>query len=69
MNIEIDAIIRYETGDLSDQETIDLFSQLVTTGYAWTLQGHYGRTAMAMIEAGILSQDGEILKYAEEMDR
>jgi hypothetical protein len=58
----IDLIIRYEQGETTDRETLQLFSELVRTGRAWTLQGHYGRTASALIDAGYLSPDGTILK-------
>lgn len=49
----IDKIIAYESGELSQKETIKLFQYLVKTGKAWTLQGHYGRTAKALIDAGL----------------
>lgn len=48
----IDQIIQYEQGELDDSETIELFQSLINSGQAWRLQGHYGRTAMALIEAG-----------------
>jgi hypothetical protein len=48
-----DKIISYESGALDDEEVIALFQELVDTGLAWQLQGHYGRTAIGMIEAGI----------------
>jgi len=53
-------IIAYESGELSDEETIELFSMLVKNGMAWTLQGSYGRMAQGLIDAGFLSEIGEI---------
>lgn len=49
---QIDKIIAYEQGDLDDEGTIELFQELVNSGLAWELQGHYGRTAKALIDAG-----------------
>jgi len=48
----VGAIIEYEGGGMSDEDTLELFQRLVDNGMAWTLQGHYGRTARALIEAG-----------------
>lgn len=50
---QLSAIIAHEQGDLDDAETVELFQKLIDTGLAWKLQGHYGRTAMALIEAGV----------------
>lgn len=51
----IDQIIAYEDGTLTEEAIIALFQNLVDTGLAWTLQGHYGRTAAALIEAGYVT--------------
>ena len=58
----VDSIIAYECGELEADETLGLFAELIRTGRAWTLQGHYGRTASELIEAGYISRAGKILK-------
>ncbi len=50
----VDQIIAYESGELSEDEVIALFQRLVDNGMAWRLQGHYGRTAARLIEAGLV---------------
>jgi len=49
-------IIAYETGELNHDEIVQLFQNLVDTGLAWSLQGHYGRTAQALIDAGLITK-------------
>jgi hypothetical protein len=49
-------IIDYECGLLDQDDTIMLFQKLIDTGVAWQLQGSYGRTAAALIEAGYCHQ-------------
>lgn len=51
MNVA-DRLFAYEAGELDEIEAVDLFQDLLDTGLVWSLQGHYGRTAAALIEAG-----------------
>ena len=50
------AIIEYESGELDEDATIRLFQDLVDSGLAWSLQGHYGRVAVDLIDAGLVKQ-------------
>ena len=50
----LDKIIAFEQGELNDSETIDLFQEMVNSGLVWELQGGYGRTAMNLIDRGIV---------------
>ena len=45
-------IIDYENGMMEWDRTVEFFQKLIDNGMAWSLQGHYGRTAMALIEEG-----------------
>jgi len=47
-------IMAYESGELSDKDTIKMFQRMVDTGQVWGLQGSYGRTANALIEQGLV---------------
>ena len=49
-------IMDYEGGELSDDEIIAGFQELVNSGLAWSLQGSYGRMARALINAGYIHE-------------
>jgi hypothetical protein len=45
-----------ESGEMEDEKAIEFFQHLIDTGIAWSLQGHYGRTAAALIESGACTE-------------
>lgn len=49
---QINKIIAYEQGNLDEEGILELFQELIDSGLAWKLQGSYGRTAKALIDAG-----------------
>ena len=57
--IDVSDIIRYESGEMDEKEVIEFFQELVNTGMAWKLQGHYGRTAKALIDYGWVKTPSE----------
>jgi len=48
-------IVEYENGQLDQQQTIQLFQELVDSGLITKLQGHYGRLAFQLMEAGLIT--------------
>jgi len=51
----VEKIIRFENGEMSFEEEIDFFQELVDTGLAWELQGTYGRIANDLIKQGFIT--------------
>ena len=51
------AMIAWENGKLSDEDTVIMFQFLVDTGEAWNLQGFYGRTAEEMMDEGLVASE------------
>jgi hypothetical protein len=62
----VSSIMKYEEGEMSSDEVLVLFSELLRCGMAWTLQGSYGRAAQALIDEGYLDYHGVILKDTED---
>ena len=60
----VDALMRYEAGELGEPETIRLFQHLVNNGLAWKLQGTYGRRARDLLKAGLIQLPGNATEMA-----
>ena len=58
--MDLSILIQYEAGMLNDRQTLEFFSDLIATGQCWHLQGHYGRTAQALISDNWISPQGKI---------
>jgi len=62
MNELASKVIRYEQDELDGNEIIQLFQELIDNGMAWSLQGHYGRMAMDLIENGYCKRPKEMIE-------
>lgn len=50
---DVTQVMKWEAGEMSEEEAVDFFQDLIDTGAAWQLQGMYGRAAKAYIDAGL----------------
>lgn len=46
------SFVEFESGHLSEQESIEFIQGLIDSGDVWKLQGSYGRAAMDLIRGG-----------------
>ena len=53
---QVGFIMTYEDGELDEDQVVEGFQSLIDSGIVWSLQGSYGRTASALIEAGLCSR-------------
>jgi hypothetical protein len=58
---QLDQVVKYESGELDDPTTIELFQSLIESGLAWSLPGNYGRTASELISLGVCHPAGRSL--------
>lgn len=47
-------VMAYEGGELGEDEVVEGFQHMLNSGLVWQLQGHYGRTASALLDAGLI---------------
>ena len=66
--------MEYESGEMGNHhDLLRLFSHLIRTGQAWTLQGEYGRNAKRLIDRGAIAfnhpghDDGDILMDPDDL--
>ncbi len=61
-------IMAYEAGELDEDEVVALFQSLVSSGLAWQLQGHYGRVAADLIDAGHVTVPAVTAQKSEALE-
>lgn len=47
----VDDIINYEDGGLSEKAEVKLFQKMINDGTVWHMQGSYGRRAMELLRS------------------
>jgi|TARA_R100000655_G_scaffold46343_1_gene83268 hypothetical protein len=48
-------LFKYESGECTEEEVIELFQNILDTkSYLW-LQGQYGRTCQQLLQAGVIN--------------
>ena len=50
--LDVDSLIAWESGELTEAETVAMFQKMIDDGSVWRLQGSFGRTAMDLIRQG-----------------
>jgi hypothetical protein len=51
----VDGIMRYEAGEMTEDEVVVLFQHLADTKMLYQLQGHYVRMGKTLADAGLIS--------------
>ena len=57
--VNVQDIMAFESGEMTEEEVLEFFQDLVDTGMAWTLQGSYGRLAAHLIETGLITNSAK----------
>ena len=54
LNKLAEEISRYESGQMTEEEAINFFQDLVDSGIIWQLQGSYQREAVRLLNARVI---------------
>lgn len=52
---DVASLIAFENGELDQDAVVSFIQDGIDRGWVWCLQGAYGRTAAALIDAGLCS--------------
>lgn len=63
----VNLLIKFEQGESTNVETLELFSALAESGAVNTLQGSYRRMFLTLVEGGFLTASGEITAWGRSM--
>lgn len=58
----VNDIISYENGEMTEDEAIEFFQGMINSGVVWQLQGAYGRTANHLIANNICLSASEFIE-------
>jgi hypothetical protein len=64
----LDFMIKWESGETTAEEEIQLFQGLVNSGMAWQLQGAYSRQAQALLNAGLIQSPFQVVADSGEQE-
>jgi len=53
----VDKIIAFESGEMTDEEIVEFFQEIISDGTVWHLQGSYGQLASDLIDSGLCSSN------------
>ena len=62
----MEMVYQYEDGDLSWDQEVYMFSELLSSGLVWSLKGKrgcYGQRAMDLIKLGVLNEPMDIKTF------
>jgi hypothetical protein len=64
----VSKIVEWESGEMSEEDEISFFQEMVNSGVVWQLQGAYGRQAKAMLDAGVITSPFQVVGDSDDAD-